>query len=395
MAADVREVLRTIARLGGMNMVLHDSVSGRFTFEAKAMPLEELLGLVITINGLQAKRLGTSLVIAKDDQKFGEAVTELEIGSFRMNNALAAEVLATLTPMVDAKTTKISADKRTNTIVVYGPSAEIIKVRNAVRALDVNTPQVIIDVKLVEFSTTVARRLGAEFGFGGSKFGVANNVGDLTATAGNNPTAGVPVSGAGASSITFSSMGNITSNLNARINALVQDGNARVLANPRVAAMDNVEAEIRLVNKFPVVQVNVNGSQGAVTESVEFRDIGETLKITPRIDTAGFVTMKLAPTISVRGKDVIVNGNPVPEINERRVDTTLRVADGEAVVIGGLIRRNTNKTINKMPILGDLPVVGFLFRNETTDTIETEVVIMVTPRIASEKGTEPAGYRAP
>ncbi|MOA20642.1 Type II secretion system protein D precursor [compost metagenome] len=143
---------------------------------------------------------------------------------------------------------------------------------------------------------------------------------------------------------------------------------------------------------MPIIQTNFQGGQGGAalaTETVQFRDIGETLTIRPRIDNNGFVTMEIEPVISVRGKDVIVNRNPVPEINERTLKTKMRVADGETVVIGGLIRRNTNESTTKMPLLGDLPLIGFMFKTNATSFEETEVLIMVTPHIDSgEKVTD-------
>jgi type II secretory pathway component GspD/PulD (secretin) len=339
------------------------------------------------MNGLAARRVGTSLLIAKEAQ-LKEKIDTTQAVTLRLNNAVAEEVIKLLTQVVD-KSTKIISDDRTNSLFVSGTGEEIAKVKNAVKALDVPAPQVVIEVKLVEMSTSASRRLGGEFGFGGSKFGVSNNVTDPSVTSNGSPTAGNPASGSG-TSITFSAMGNITSNLNARINALVSNGQAKVLANPRVATQDNQEAKIEITNQFPIIKTNFSGGQGAsiATESVEFKDVGEQLTIRPRVDYNGYVTMDLEPTISVRGKDVIVNRNPVPEINKRMVKTKMRVADGETVVIGGLIRRNSNESVTKMPILGDIPIIGFLFKQNTTSFDETEVLIMVTPHIdAGEKAS--------
>lgn len=383
--ADVREVLRMIAKQGGMNLILDDSVAGRVTIDVRAVPLDEFFGLVLRMNQLAARRVGTSLLIAKEDQ-LKEKIDTTQAATLRLNNASAADAMKLLDKVVDVKTTKLIADDRTNSLLVIGTGEDIAKIKNAVKAIDVPAPQVVIEVKLVEMSTSAARQLGGEFGFGGSKFGVSNNVtnpGDITGT--GSPTAGVPASGGG-TSITFSAMGNITSNLNARITALVRNGSAKVLANPRIATQDSSEANIKIVNKVPIIQTNFQsgGSGGGLaTESVEFKDIGETLRIKPRIDYNGFVTMEIEPTISVRGKDVIVNRNPVPEINERTLKTKMRVADGETVVIGGLIRRNTNESVTKMPLLGDIPIIGFMFKQNTTSFEETEVLIMVTPHIDS------------
>ncbi|MEB3195795.1 MAG: secretin N-terminal domain-containing protein [Candidatus Sericytochromatia bacterium] len=385
--ADVREVLRLIAQRGGMNLIIDESVKGRFTIDVRAVPLDEFFGIVLRTNGLAARRVGTSLLIA-DEKELRDKIDATQAATFRLNNAQAAEAMRILMGILDPKTAgkvKILADARTNSLIITGTGEDLNKLRNTIRAIDVAAPQVVIEVKLVEVNRGALKSLGGEFGFAGSKFGFANNVTDPNVTANGQPNAGIPASGGG-TAVTFSSLGNVTSNLNARITALVQRGEAQVLANPRVATQDNVQAEIAIVNKFPVISTNFVGGQGGgalATENVQFQDIGERLIITPRIDTNGFVTMDIQPTISVRGKDVIVNRNPVPEINERRLKTRMRVADGETVVIGGLIRRNTTSSIVKMPVLGDLPGIGFLFRQETANNDETEVIIMVTPHIKS------------
>jgi type II secretory pathway component GspD/PulD (secretin) len=343
------------------------------------------------MNSLAARRVGTSLLIAKEAQLKTKIDTTQAV-TLRLNNAVAEDVIKLLEKIVDPKETKMVADPRTNSLLVTGNGEDIAKVRNSVKAIDVPAPQVVIEVKLVEMSTNAARQLGGEFGFGGSKFGVSNNVQDPNNITGTgSPSGGVPASGGG-TSITFSAMGNITSNLNARITALVRNNQAKVLANPRIATQDSQEATIKIVNKIPVVQTNFQGGAGGAaiaTENVEFKDIGETLKIKPRVDYNGFVTMDIEPVISVRGKDVIVNRNTVPEINERSLKTKMRVADGETVVIGGLIRRNTNESTTKMPILGDIPLIGFMFKTNITSFEESEVLIMVTPHIESgEKVTD-------
>ena len=385
--ADVREVLRLIAQRGGMNLILDQTVQGRFTIDVRAVPLDEFFGIVLRTNGLAARRVGTSLLIA-DEATLRTRIDATQAATFRLNNARAAQAIGLLQGVIAggagaaASTLRLIADPRTNSVLVSGTGEDMVKVRNAIRAIDIPAPQVVIEVKLVEVSRSAIKRLGGEFGFGGSKFGLSNNFG--TGTTNGQPSAGIPASGSG-TSITFSSLGNVTSNLNARINALVTRGEAQVLANPRIATQDSVTATIAIVNRFPVITVNFAGGAGQqiATESVSFQDVGETLTITPRIDTSGFVTMDIAPVISVRGKDVIVNQNPVPEINERRLNTTMRVADGETVVIGGLIRRNVNNSVTKMPLLGDIPLIGFMFRQEASSNDETEVIIMVTPHIKS------------
>ncbi|HEY9724629.1 MAG TPA: secretin N-terminal domain-containing protein [Oscillatoriaceae cyanobacterium] len=380
--ADVRAVLETISRQAGMNLILDDSVQGQFSIDVRAIPLDQFFGLVLRENGLAARRVGNSLLIGTEDA-LAKKIDDQQAASFRLNNADAAATIPLLQKMITAKDINMVADPRTNSILATGSGEDLAKIKNAIAALDQPTPQVVIEVKLVEVTRDDENRLGGEFGFGGSKFGVSNNV----STPGG---AGIPSSGDSATSITFSAMGNVTSNLNARIDALVQNNEAHILADPRVATQDSHTASINIVDKVPVVQVNFSGS-GANTiaaENVTFQPIGEQLQITPHVSADGYVTMDIQPTISERGKDVIVNKNPVPEITERTLQTRMRVHDGESVVIGGLIRRTHNKSVSKMPILGDLPLIGWLFRQETGSGAEDEIIVIVTPHITTEKSTE-------
>lgn len=396
--ADLREVLRLVAHRGGMNLVLDESVSGRFSIDVRAVPLDEFFAIVLRTNGLAARRVGTSLLIAKEDQ-LRSRVDATQAATFRLNNATAKDVATILEKVLGGQGgggggggaggaqgggVRITVDDRTNSILVVGTGEDLARIRNTIRAVDVPAPQVMIEVQLVEIGVNHLRQLEGQLGFGGSKFGFANNVTSVQSTANGQPAGGVPASGGG-TSVTFSSMGNVTANLQARVNALVRNGSARVLANPRVTTQDNYTAVLQIQNKVPVLRTNFQSGNGAAvaTESVSFEPIGEELNITPRIDTNGFVTMVLEPKMSVRGNDVIVNRNTVPEINERTVKTQVRVADGETVVIGGLIRKNLTRAVAKMPILGDLPAVGFLFRNETQNEVETEIIIMVTPHITN------------
>lgn len=402
--ANVREVLRLIAQRGGMNLILDDSVTGRFTIDVRAVPLDEFFALVLRTNGLAARRVGTSLLIAKEEQ-LRARIDATQAATFRLNNADAKKVVEILTKMLGSSggggggggqggnDLKLLVDERTNSILAVGTAEDLARIRNTIRAVDVPAPQVSIEVKLLEVSSSQLRQLEGQLGFGGSKFGFANGVGDARILSNGNPVAGVPAS-AGGTSVTFSSLGNVTANLNARMNALVRLGYARVMANPRITTQDNQEATLTIVNKVPVLRTSFQSGNGAAvaTESVNFESIGEILKLTPRIDTNGFVTMEIEPTMSVRGNDVIVNQNRVPEINERHVKTKVRVADGTTITLGGLIRRNRSVTVSKMPLLGDLPLLGVMFRNESTTEADTDVVILVTPHITTPMapGVEPS-----
>jgi type IV pilus assembly protein PilQ len=382
--ANVRDILQDIARQGGMNLLMDDSVTGRFDIDVRAMPLDEVFDLVMRLNGLAARRVGTSLLVATEAE-LKKKLDSTQAVTVRLNNATSDDALKMVKDLVD-KETKVISDPRTNSILVVGTADDVAKVRNTLRALDVPTPQVSIEIKMVELKTGLARSLGGQFGFGGSKFGLSNGVQNPSTTSNGAPTAGIPATPSG-STITFAALGNYTSNFTARLDALISTNQVKVLANPRIATQDSHEATMNIVNQFPILKTTLaSGPGGAVGgESIEFKPIGQQLTITPHIDVAhGYVTMDLAPTISVEGLEKIINGNPVPEIDERSVKTRMRVKDGESVVIGGLIRRDATTSVDKMPLLGDLPGLGFLFKSEHTNFIENEVIIIVTPHITNE-----------
>ncbi|MNY17239.1 Type IV pilus biogenesis and competence protein PilQ precursor [compost metagenome] len=235
---------------------------------------------------------------------------------------------------------------------------------------------------MIEVSERGSRELGLSYGFGGSKFGVGFNNPDPNATAGGQGNqAGNP--GTSGSAITFQALGNYTANFNARLNAMIEDSMATVIANPKVTTQDSKKATIKIVNKHPVLTTTVQPNGPAQT-SVSFQDVGQTLNITPRVDTQGYVTLELSPEISAKSGGVNVNGNEVPIIDSRSVDTTMRVKDGESIIIGGLSRVDEGTTVNKLPILGDLPLIGNFFRHNKTSKFKNEIILLVTPKVQTK-----------
>ncbi|MBU6429348.1 MAG: hypothetical protein KGR26_10080, partial [Cyanobacteria bacterium REEB65] len=288
-----------------------------------------------------------------------------------------------LVTSANEKNVKILSDERTNSLLITAPEDVIVEAKALIQALDIPTPQVLIEVKMIEITKNGQEQLGLHYGFGGSKFGASwDNPTPDTLAGGTGNQAGNPATGTGATSLTFTALGNVTANFNARLDWAIQNNYATVLANPEVAAQDNKTAQIDIVNKHPVIKTSVD-SVGRAFSEVGFQDVGQELKITPRIDTKGFVTLDLQPTISADSGDVIVNGNPVPVIDSRSIQTTMRVKDGESIVIGGLKRKDTTNSVEKMPILGDIPILGRLFQTTTQSEDDSEIIIVVTPHITT------------
>ncbi|HBN07823.1 MAG TPA: hypothetical protein DD435_03950 [Cyanobacteria bacterium UBA8530] len=380
-SADVRTVLEIMAQKAGMNLLFDDSVQGKINLNLRATPLDEALSLVMKMANITYRRVGSTIMVGSEEafKKKGFATDETK--ALRLNNCKPADAIAKITELLGSQDMKMVADERTNSIFVSGSEENIARIRGVLEAIDVPTPQVVIEVKLIETSLNAINRLGMNYGFGGSKFGAGFNNADNNSASSGQPQSGNPATGAG-SSITFSALGNFTANFNARLDALVQENSATVLANPRVFAQDSVKATIKLVNKHPIVKTTV--TQTGSTQNVEFQEVGQTLDITPHIDAKGYVTLELKPEISARTKDVIVNGNPVPVIDSRSVDTKVRVRDNESVIIGGLIRHDETNAMGKIPFLGDLPFIGGFFRYQSKERNDSEIIIVVTPHIMTK-----------
>lgn len=403
---DVRTILETMAKKGGLSVIIDDSVKGTVRVALKAIPLDEALYTIIKLKNLSYRKMGQTLLIASEEAFRAKGFSGNTTALLRFDNAKAEEVEPILKQMLtgntgaagggapgqggapggapggDAGGPRIVVDKRTNAILVTG-SEEIIDQAKQIKALlDIQTPQVSIEVKMIEVTERGSRELGLSYGFGGSKFGAGFNNPDPNATAGGEGNqAGNP--GTDGTAITFQALGNYTANFNARLNMLIQNSLATVIANPKVTTQDSKQATIKIVNKHPVLNTVVQPNGPAQT-SVSFEDVGQTLNITPRVDTQGYVTLELAPEISARSGGVSVNGNEVPIIDSRSVQTTMRVKDGESIVIGGLSRIDETNTVKKLPILGDIPIIGNFFRHTATSKVKNEIILLVTPKVQTK-----------
>lgn len=404
---DVRTILETMAKKGGLSVIIDDSVKGTVRVALKAIPLDEALYTILKLKNLSYRKMGQTLLIASEEAFRTKGFSGNTTALLRFDNAKAEEVEPILKQMLTGGQggpggappggapgqgappgpggqgePQIVVDKRTNAILVTG-SEEIIDQAKQLKALlDIQTPQVSIEVKMIEVSERGQRELGLSYGFGGAKFGAGFNNPDPNATAGGQGNqAGNP--GTNGTAITFHALGNYTANFNARLAAMIQDSLATVIANPKVTTQDSKRATIKIVNKHPVLTTTVQPNGPAQT-SVSFVDVGQTLNITPRVDTQGYVTLELAPEISARSGGVVVNGNEVPIVDSRSVETTMRVKDGESIIIGGLSRVDDTSTINKLPVLGDIPIIGNFFRTTTTQKTKSEIILLVTPKVQTK-----------
>jgi type II secretory pathway component GspD/PulD (secretin) len=243
------------------------------------------------------------------------------------------------------------ADDRSNTVMVTGTADVVETARSLLRGIDRPGRQVmfevrVTDVKPVDDSSNVGIQ------FGGTGFGAG-------------AIAQFPYA------LTKSSIA-----INAQINALVQNGHAQILATPRIATVNNREATLLIGESYPIVTVNQQTGFPTVTNV----NVGVQLRVTPTIGEDGMITAELHPEYS----EIIGFNSSFPIIANRKVDATLRVRDGETIVLGGLFEDTSSETVSKLPFLGDIPILGQFFRNKATAKQRDEVVFLITPNILAQ-----------
>jgi len=281
-------------------------------------------------------------------------------------------------------TVSVAADKATNTLVIIGSPGDYDTIRDLIQKLDIRRRQVYVEAAIIEISLTKQHELGFEFqtyntngAIGGTNFG---NIGNVIK---NGPSALAQVNGLNVGLVkgTFTFKGVEYLNVGALMHALQSDGEVNILSMPNIMASNNQKAEIMAGENIPVITGQTQTAFTGMTQ-VQRMDVGVTLKFTPQITSDDSVRLDLYQEISavttIAGLDANVAG---PSTSKRAVTTSVIVRDGETMVIGGLIRDNVNSSRSKVPLLGDIPLLGRLFQYNTTKVDKTNLMIFITPYI--------------
>ena len=411
---EVRRLLQVIGEFTGMNMVVSDSVGGAITLILKDVPWDQALDIILQQKGLDMRKNGNVILIAPRDEiatkekldfESKVQISDLEplrTESFQMNYIKGADVQKLL---VDPKQTLLSKrgsallDDRSNMLFVKDAPSRLDDVRDMIAKVDIPVRQVMIEARIVEAGDSFAKNLGVRFGYhdmtpsgknkvnvagGGSLVDTGFHTGQSTTTPAwssdslsvnmpAKPRAGTP---GVLSMILFGS--SKTSFLNAEISALEADGKGKVVSSPRVMTANQVEALIEQGVEIPYQQAT---SAGAT--SVTFRKANLSLKVKPQITPDGKVTMTLDVNKDTPNESLNTGGNGVA-IDTKHVKTEVLVENGGTVVIGGIYTQKTAQNTQRVPFFGDLPYVGWLFKNREWIDDKTELLVFITPRIVAE-----------
>ncbi|WP_323130373.1 type IV pilus secretin PilQ [Ralstonia solanacearum] len=410
---DIRSLLQVFADFTNLNIVTSDSVTGTLSLRLKDVPWDQALQIVLDSKGLASRRNGNVLWVAprgelatkeKAELESQQQVTELEplrSQVFRLNYQRADDVrnmlLGTGTgtgaagataSRILSKRGSLTSDARTNQLFVSDIPSKLEEVQAFLLKIDIPVRQVMIEARIVEADDTFSRNLGAKLGFMNrtSGSGVGNSYGNVLSPITENgkwttdPAVSLPangINGVNAASLAVS-LFNAGANrfLALELSALEADGRGKIISSPRVVTADNIKALIEQGTELPYQAATSSGAT-----SVQFRKANLKLEVTPKITPDGNVFL-----------DVDVNKDSVGTqttngfaINTKHVQTQVLVENGGTVVIGGIYTQNERTDVNKVPLLGDIPVLGNLFKSTAKTNDRTELLVFLTPRVLSDQ----------
>lgn len=413
---EVRAVLQVIADFTGLNIITSDTVGGNLTLRLKDVPWDQALDIVMQAKGLDMRKNGNVIWIAPKDELLTKEKLELEqrsqiaeleplrTESFQLNYQKAESFKQVLDnaggggKSILSKRGSAVIEPRTNQLFVTDIASKLEEIRNLIQKTDIPSRQVMIEARIVEANDTFSRNLGAKLGFGLRRpFNSRQAVGELGgAQTGENGTAeglnspgletvngnqvnlpAAGLNGASAGSVALTLFNAATTRfLSLELSALEADGNGKILSSPRVITADQLKATIEQGTELPY---QVATSSGAT--SLAFRKANLKLDVTPQITPDGNVIL-----------DVDVNKDSVGQatlqgfaIDTKHVKTQVLIENGGTVVIGGIYIQQDRETVTQVPLLGDIPVVGNLFKNKTRTNDKTELLIFLTPKIINDK----------
>jgi len=378
--ADLTTFLNTIASEAGFNLVTSRSVSGSIpSIQLKGVSLKKILDLVLKQNGFAYKTEGNIIRVATPAElKAEEENAIIETRYFSINFAKAADLQLAIFPFLSG-IGRIQSDIRTNTLIITDITTKMETFANLIESLDTKTAQVNIEAKLVDLKVESEDKLGIRWdietgGTTGVGSGLMTDLYPGTAnTTQLKASIAPPNTGAAKSAqFQFGIAGNTSFWI--ALDALVRNNDANLIANPRITTVDNKTATINITQAYTYIS-GFNAQTGAATYGAV--DAGVTLEVTPQINRNDYVTLQVKPNVSS-----IVSVGPPPIVDSRTANTQVLIKDGDTFVIGGLIREDEIVTIHKVPVLGDIPLIGsILFQNKTVAKTKRDLVVFMTPHI--------------
>ncbi|AWL05014.1 type IV pilus secretin PilQ [Massilia oculi] len=428
---EVRAALQAVADISGLNIIASDSVTGSLTLRLKNVPWDQALDVILTAKGLDQRKNGNVVWIAPKEELLTKEKLELEQRAqiaeleplrseiFQLNYQKAESFRnvfgldaggATASSDAGGRNRVLSRrgsaiiDPRTNQLFVTDIASRIEDIRKLIQKTDIASKQVLIEARLVEANDGFSRNLGAKLGFndlrtqrggdsgwqisgnervaiGGNLAGVGQVTGQTPASTSidNTTMVNLPAAGIGgvpASTLAFSLFSSAANRfLNLELSALEADGKGKIISSPRVVTEDKQVAVIEQGVELPYEQATSSGAT-----SISFKKANLRLEVTPQITPDGNVVLEVDVNKDSKGEETRAGF----AINTQHVKTKVMVENGGTVVLGGIYQQTERNNVTKVPLLGDVPLLGYLFKTSGTEHSKTELLVFITPKIVNE-----------
>lgn len=428
---EVRAALQAVADISGLNIIASDSVGGSLTLRLKDVPWDQALDVILNAKGLDMRKNGTVLWIAPKEELLTKEKLELEQRAqiaeleplrseiFQLNYQKAESFRTVFGLDANGATSNSDSggrnrvlsrrgsaiiDPRTNQLFVTDIASKIEDIRKLIQKTDVASKQVLIEARLVEANDGFSRNLGAKLGFadlrtqrggdsgwqvsgneriaiGGNLAGVGQVTGQVTGenSFANTTMVNLPAAGLGgvpASSLAFSLFSSAANRfLNLELSALEADGKGKIISSPRVVTEDKQVALIEQGVELPYEQATSSGAT-----SISFKKANLRLEVTPQITPDGNVVLDVEVSKDSKGEETRAGF----AINTQHVKTKVMVENGGTVVLGGIYQQTDRNNVTKVPLLGDVPLLGYLFKTSARESSKTELLVFITPKIVNE-----------
>ncbi len=390
----IDDVIRALAKQADLDIVKGPDIKGNVTATLTDVPLEEAMNQILTAYGCGYVATENMIRIVPAAQLAEE--TERTISKiYRITYADVKQVEQALTKVI-SKRGSIASSLGSSNIIVTDTETKIQAIDEFITEIDRETPQIMVEVRIYDVKNTDELELGFEWSAGrNTGVGTQATGGPITGFSRSDPY----VSGTFDSTIQqvgstgTLDLGIITKHADIELvmSAIQQQDSAKLLANPRILVLDNETASFKAIEEIPYQQLQQGGYQSFGT--TEFKEVGVELEVTPHLAKNGMVRLHIIPVFSVQVDTVEITTigtggasitSPQPVVDKREADTIALIRDGQTVVIGGLRKQTVNQLISKVPLLSNIPLLGWLFTFEGEETVTSELVVFITPRIVKE-----------
>jgi type IV pilus assembly protein PilQ len=404
--ADIVSVLSLISEVSNLNILTSDRVRGRVTIKLKDVPWDQALDLILRTNGLGQIQEGNILRIAPIEDLMKEELNRLSqerakekqipltVELIHVNYAQVADMQRQVNSILSDRG-EVNLDERTNVLIVKDTPEKVASAANLVESLDTQTPQVLIEARIIEASSNMSRALGIQWGghyLAGSQMGNAtglafpNSVFLYGSQPGNFVVSLPAAAGTGQGGALGISLGSInhSAQVDMILTAFESEGKGKIIANPKIVTMDNTQAMINSGMQIPMTTITAGAAGSTATVGESMQNALLQLGVTPHVTSDEYVLLKIQlqkTTVNSSFRSPLGN----PALDQTQVQSEALVKDSETLVIGGILNYQNSETQSGVPYLSSVPVLGYLFKNFNVSESRKEMMIFITPTIIRQK----------